>query len=1098
MDFRLLGPLEVIADDTPVPIAAGKQSALLAVLLLNANRTVSREQLVDALWGDAAPESAHKMVQILVSQLRKSLPEPRLRTRAPGYILEVGEDELDLTRFERLLALSRDALSHGGAARASALLREALALWRGPAVAEFPEPFALPEARRLDELRVAALESRIEAEVELGHSGAVVGELDSLIAQYPLRERLRSLHMLALYHSGRSAEALASYQEFRRTLADDLGIEPSAGLKDLERRMLRQDPELEPPPVSPTVSTMRSVRGGDRESPGLDSGARPNNLPPEASGFLGREIQLAALHDLLDADGVRLLTLTGPGGIGKTRLALEAVARHIEHFEHGVYFVDLAAVRDRDDVFQAVIRAVDVSATTDEPPLAVLKQELRSRRLLLLLDNFEHVMEAADGVAELLRHCPGLKALVTSREALRVRSEHLFTVPPLALPAAGDTAAELVAGYEAIRLFVERAWQVQPAFVVTSANASAVAEICTRLDGLPLAIELAAARLTLFSPGELRDRLDRGFDVLRGGARDLPARQQTLRSTIEWSYDLLEDDERALFRILSVFVTARLEAIEEVSTRLPLGPRDLVESLASLVDKSLVRSTDDGGQRRLSMLETIREYATERLDEDAELAEAARRGHAEYFCEFTQSRRHRFYGPDRESVLEELEAELGNLTAAWRYWVRAGEPERLNALLDGLWVLNEVRGWYHATIERANDLLGVLAAVPSTPARLREEIALRTSLARGMLATRGYTEEAEQIYDRALALVEQTGNLPQRAPVVRSLASFYFYRGDFERAAALGRELVALAEERGDTSVQVDGEVLLGASVAFQGEVATGIEHLERAIGLFDPRRHLEGFRFGTSPGAVAYSTLALFEWLRGHPDRSAELSGRAIDLASELKHPFSTAYIVFHTAVLDLWRRELALAHARAGSVLEVAEQHGYQIWRALALMLQGSAAAGLGRPEEGVKCMERGLDLYQGLTTPSVFWPLVLSIRGQGFAHAGRPHDGLPVIDEAIETVGVNAILYPGFALLKSELLIALADTKGAVAELRKVVDAAQRLGLRAPLLRASTMLVRLGEEDAVVLLHTVHDTFTDGFSDANLVDARAALAESDVPVG
>ena len=678
MDFRLLGPLEVLAGGTPAQIAAGKQSALLAVLLLNANRTVSREQLIDALWGDAAPESAQKMVQILVSQLRKSLPEPRLRTRAPGYVLEVGENELDLMRFERLLALGRDALSQGEAARASALLREALALWRGPAIAEFAEPFAQHEVPRLEELRVAALEWRIEAEVALGHSGEVVGELDSLIAQYPLRERLRSLHMLALYQSGRSAEALASYQEFRRTLADELGIEPSAALKDLERRMLRQDPELEPPSPSPTVPTMRSVPDGGRESPGFDTAdARSNNLPPQTSEFLGREIQLAALHDLLDADGVRLLTLTGPGGIGKTRLALEAAAH--QHFEYGVYFVDLVPVRDRDDVFQAVIRALDVSATTDEPPLAVLKQELRSRRLLLLLDNFEHVMEAADGVAELLRHCPGLKALVTSREALRVRGEHLFTVPPLTLPAVGETAAERVARYEAIRLFVERARQVQPAFVVTGANAAAVAEICARLDGLPLAIELAAARLTLFSPDELRDRLDRRLDVLRRGHRDLPARQQTLRGTIEWSYDLLGDDERALFRILSVFVTARLDAIEEVAARLQLGPRDLVERLASLVDKSLVRSTDEGGHRRLSMLETIREYATEQLDEDAELAEAARRVHAEYFCEFTQSRGQRLYGPDRESVLDELGAELGNFDdglALLGRGGRAGASER--------------------------------------------------------------------------------------------------------------------------------------------------------------------------------------------------------------------------------------------------------------------------------------------------------------------------------------------------------------------------------------------------------------------------------------
>src|SRR5215212_5963800 len=348
---------------------------------------------------------------------------------------------------------------------------------------------------------------------------------------------------------------------------------------------------------------------------------RPNNLATQTSEFLGREIQLSAIRDLLDADGVRLLTLTGPGGIGKTRLALQAAANQIDRFEHGVYFVDLSSVRDRDAVFQAVLRAVAVSATTDEPPLQVLKHELRARQLLLLLDNFEQVV----------------------------------TVPPLALPAAGERASDLLAGYEAVRLFAERAREAQPQFALTDENAVAVAEICARLDGLPLAIELAAARLTLFTAAELRDRLDRRLDTLRSGPRDLPARHQTLRGTIEWSYGLLDEDERAVFRLLSVFVTARLEAIEAVAARLAsLRQVDVVERLASLVDKSLVRTADEASQRRLSMLETIREYAAERLDDDPKVAAAARRGHAEYFAGFANDRKARLYGAGREAALDEL------------------------------------------------------------------------------------------------------------------------------------------------------------------------------------------------------------------------------------------------------------------------------------------------------------------------------------------------------------------------------------------------------------------------------------------------------------
>jgi predicted ATPase/class 3 adenylate cyclase len=832
---------------------------------------------------------------------------------------------------------------------------------------------------------------------------------------------------------------------------------------------------------------------------------RPNNLPTQTSEFLGREAQLAAIRDLLDAAGVRLLTLTGPGGIGKTRLALQAAADQIDRFEDGVYFVDLAPIRDPLAAFEAIAQAIGLTGTSDDGVLDVLKQELRTRQMLLLVDNLEQVMDAADGVADLLQQCAGLKVLVTSREALRVRGEHLLAVPPLSLPEGGaDKSAEIVAAYEAVRLFVERAREARPSFVLTDENAGAVAEISTRLDGLPLAIELAAARLKLFSPDDLRDRLRSRLELLGRGPRDLPARQQTLRSTIEWSYELLDGDEQAIFQLFSVFSPTRVESVEEVAARLEvLQEVDVVDRLTSLVDKSLVRSLEGAGPQRLSMLETIREYAGERLEEEAEFNSSAKRAHAAYFSDFAQSRRDRLYGPGREDALDELASELGNLLTAWRYWVEAGDVEHLNELLDSLWVLHDARGWYHAAVELANDLLGVLSAAPSTADRAREEITLRTSLARGLLAIRGYTQEVEEIYDGALALAEEAGGLPRLFPVLRSLASFHLYRAEFDKTAAVGRELLDLAKQQEDESLQVEGHLLVGVSLAFGGDATAGLEHLDRAIALFDPRHHRPGpFRLGPSSGVVSYTTSAFLLWLLGYPDSAAERASSALDVAGQLNHPFSLAYALFHVGFLDLSRREWELVRDRASGVLEVAEEHDYQVWRALAIALRGAATTGLGHPEEGLAQLDHGIALYEGLKTPPIFWPLLLSVRARGFALGGRPADGLPLIDEAIEMIGEDNLLYPEFALLKGDLLLALADPEQAERWFQSTFDVAGRLGARTPRLRAATELTRLWRAagrppDGTDMLRGVYEKFTEGFDTLDLVEARTVLDEVDARV-
>jgi predicted ATPase/class 3 adenylate cyclase len=876
-------------------------------------------------------------------------------------------------------------------------------------------------------------------------------------------------------------------------------LPPEAGLRDLGEHRLKDlfQPEHIFQLVHPALSS---------DFPPLATlSYRPNNLPTQTSEFLGREAQLAAIRDLLDTAGVRLLTLTGPGGIGKTRLALQAAADQIDRFEDGVYFVDLSSVRDADAVFETIVRAVGLTGASDEQLLEVLKLELRARHMLLILDNFEQVMNAADGVADLLHQCSELKILVTSREALSVRGEHLLAVPPLSVPdaRAARTSAERVAEYDAVRLFIERAREARPGFALSDDNASAIAEISARLDGLPLAIELAAARVKLFSPQELSDRLRSRLELLGRGPRDLPARQQTLRNTIEWSYQLLDGEERAIFQLLSVFAPTRVEAVEEVVGRLEsLGDIDVVDRLASLVDKSLVDSAEVAGRQRLSMLETIREFAAERLLGEPGLGNAARQAHAAYFSDFAQARRERLYRPEREDTLTELELELGNLVTAWRYWVAARDLPQLERLLDVLWVLHDARGWYHGVVDLSNDLLDVLSAVPSTPERAQEEITLRTSLARGILAVRGYTKEAEEAFMAALALSEG-GEQPRRFPVLRSLATFHLYRGEFDKTAAIGRELLELAEQQDDSGLQVEGHLIVGSSVAFLGDVSTGLNHLDRAIALFDPDRHQPGpLRLGPSSGVSSHTTSALLLWLLGSPDRAADRAGRALELAGQLNHPFTQAYTRFHVGLLDLWRREYELVQARGSGVLEVAEEHDYPIWRALGLALEGAAMTGLGRPEEGLARIDRGIDLYQGLKTPPVFWPLLLSVKAGALGLSGQPAGGLELVDEAVAITGDDHIQFPDFALLKGDLLLALADASGAESRFRSAFEIAESLGLRMPQLRAATRLTRLRRAarkrpDGSDVLRDVFETFTEGFETPDLVEARAVFNEVDAQV-
>ena len=834
------------------------------------------------------------------------------------------------------------------------------------------------------------------------------------------------------------------------------------------------------------------------------------HLPARAAGLIGRRHELAEVRDRLMDGSVRLLTLTGPGGTGKTTLAIKVAEDLAPAFLDGVSFVDLSKARDTQAVLVAIARSIGLGEIFDRPLEDELIDNLRDRQILLVLDNFEQVTEAATLVVRLLNECPRLTCLATSREALRVRAERVYPVPPLGLPPVGrDSSAHRIGEFEAVQLFVDRASVVRPDFELTDDNAPVVAEICRRLDGLPLAIELAAAHLRLFSPEVLRDRLGDQLGLLRSGPRDLPERQQTLRATMDWSYSLLQPGERSLFELMAVFAESDVVSIEAVVA--DLGPiddldLDVLDCLSGLIEKSLVRHVDQsGGEPRVAMLETIRAFATDRLAARPDIAARARRGHATYFADRAAVLLTDPSGVRREAALADLGADVANLRIAWGYWLAERDLERLDQLAGPLLILDDAHGWYLDTVGLTQDLLAVLAAVPSSTHLAGQEIALRTTLARALMATKGLTPEVEAAFNSALELFERGTDVRQQYSVLRGLASLYLFRAQLDESARLGREILALGEREGDPGMRIDGHLLIGTTLMSFDDLHGGLDQFDQAIALFPARRAgARTARVRNDPRISCLTTSGFTLWLLGYPDRAAERADAALTLAGELEHPFTTAYALFHAGLLRLWRHDSETAVDLASTLRELAEEHGFRIWLAAGGCLLGAAQVQVGRFDEGLANFRAGIERYEELHSPPIFWPFLLFLGGRANLQAGRPADGLRPIDTAIEILsrGTGASILPELHVVKGDLVAAVATTdearpSAAEAWYRLAFDRARAIDARMAYLRAATRIARLrmadGDPDAAVrTLRPVYDTFTEGFETADLVEARELLAD------
>ncbi|RSM87902.1 AfsR/SARP family transcriptional regulator [Kibdelosporangium aridum] len=911
MQIGVLGSFEVRTDDgTFADVPGARLRALLIALALDPGRIVPKATLIDWIWGENPPADAANALQRLVSRLRKALPERGLvEGLTDGYRLTVQPDAVDAVRFERLVGQARG----GDDPQQVKLLREALGLWRGAAMQDvgLQDSEAFDAAvTRLEGLRLAALEDRFDAEISLGHGAELVTELTDLVAAHPMRERLVAALMRALGAAGRSSEALVVYQRAREALADELGADPSPELSALHVALLRGEV-------------------GRRET------TRNTNLRAELTSYVGKEADVAAVRDLVAEH--RLTTLIGPGGTGKTRLATETVRTLLGDLPDGAWLVELAAISADGDVAQATLAALGqrdglLGGAPDADPTDRVIAAIRDRQVLLILDNCEHVIESAAAFAHrVLGECQRLRILATSREPLGITGEELWQVAPLALPGQRDSPAQIESS-PAVQLLRDRATAVRKDLVIDAPTLSTMARVCRALDGMPLAIELAAARLRTMSLDQLANRLDDVFRLLTGGSRTALPRHRTLRAVIDWSWEPLTEAERMVLRRLSVFSGgASLEAAEWVCAGDAVEVLDL---LTALTEKSLLVTEGDVAPR-YRMLGTIKEYAAQRLAEAGE-SDSARRAHLAYFTDLVETAEPHLRSAEQLEWLATLDVEHDNIVAAMRGALAAGEAQgamRLAASASWYWWLGG-----HKTI--GNELTMAAVALPGEVTdevralvylfvvqfgvsgrsgqhdvaewiREAHRISQRVTNGHPMLKVAAPLERLLHTPDAALTAFEPL--LTDDEPWIRALALIQLGKqrimfGDGGREADAHLEM-ALAEVRaiGERWAISFALIELASRIAVRGEFADACEYYEQAIAAVTEVGALEDV-----VGMRSYQ--ARLYWLLGDKEASAAAIAEAQRAAEQVAWPNALAELALAKAELARWNGDSEEAYRQLG----------------------------------------------------------------------------------------------------------------------------------------------------------------------------------------
>ncbi|NED94073.1 AfsR/SARP family transcriptional regulator [Phytoactinopolyspora alkaliphila] len=945
MRFGLLGALAVWADDgSIVAVPERKVRMLLADLLVHLGQPLSADRLIDHLWGNKPPATAANTVQRKISQLRNVLDtaEPggrNLLTFEPaGYILRIEPSALDVHQFSGLVSRARAAADPGVRAQ---LLGEALKLWRGPALADFrDEPFTMAAVARLDEERVLALEDHVEARLVIGEHATLTAELSESIEHHPLRERLRAAHMRSLYQAGRQTDALAAYQSFREHLADELGIDPSPELEALHQAILERRPDPQAPQSSPAPSAKPRTR------------AR-TNLPLPLTELIGRAGAVTEVCAQLRAH--RLVTLTGPGGVGKTRLAVastDALAGGADHPPDGIWLVELAALTTAapgrpettmDDIAEVIASTLDLR---DGPAIPRLTDALRDAQVLLILDNCEHVIEAvAETVHHLLSSAPHVRVLATSREPLGVAGEVVWAVPPLDLPSAVVSDPDLLQEYSAAALFAARAAAVAPGFVIDETNAAAVRAVCRRLDGIPLALELAASRVPALGVHELARKLDDRFRLLTAGKRGVPARQRTLRGVIDWSWNLLGDDERTVLRRLAVHADGcTLAAAEHICGGGDVDEADVAAILGRLVDRSLVVASACM-EPRYGLLESVSAYSRERLVEAGE-ADVIRRRHRRYYTQLAEQAARHLRGPDQRSWLWKLDAESANVRRALDGAVHAADADTSLRIVNALAWYWFLRGRRHEAIRSLNRALELNSA--GTPEH--DVAAARARGWRAGLTMIDHVRRAEP-NEAVLKLYEDIDDPAGRASTVWLLGHAEFAYGNLAASEQLADDALAGFRALGERWGMAACLALKANHAVFRNDLTAMRQQGEDSLDAFT--------RVGDGWGRLqALEVLGTHAEISGQYERAADLLREAHTIAEDLKLWTELSWMMSRRGRISLLTGDLAEADQLHEQGLQVAVEHADRPGQEFAVIGLALGARRKGRLDDAERLLRPWLD--------------------------------------------------------------------------------------------------------------------------------------------